>query len=318
MPVPERIASIIFAVISTALVGCVPQHRTSLYTISDQNTPLNQALTAGNRARGAGDLASADAFYEQVISSDPRSLEGWLRLGAVQILEGHFVAATRSYRAAQAVDETNAEAAFALGQLALWEGSPADAIEAIDGGLKSHPSDSQLNYLAWVASARLGRFEAARHYYRTALTHKQRDRFRSYPHSRPQVQVADLGTVGESERFEPPLRTQTNGLIIASIQINHPNRQAAVPGHQAAIQLYRIQLGSERSDNKAQESWEQMREQHPGILQHLSVTIKKADLGPQGVFYRVQAGPIESAKEAGERCAALLEQHAECIVVKSY
>lgn len=171
MLMQARIAKFAFVAMAAAITGCASQTAVSFDTVIPSNNSVESILNAGDRARSAGNLASAETFYEQVTVIDARSIQGWLRLGAVQVLSGQFVAATQSYRAAQALDGSNTEAAFALGQIALSEARFADAAEEVDAGLREHPDDPQLNYAAWIAYTRLGHFQIARQYYRNALTH---------------------------------------------------------------------------------------------------------------------------------------------------
>jgi tetratricopeptide (TPR) repeat protein len=320
--VDARIAKFLFVAMATAIAGCASENTPSIPGTTEQNGSLESVLKAGDRARSAGDLASAEAFYEQVTVIDAGSIEGWLRFGAVQVLSGKFNAAIPSYRAAQKLDASNIEAAYALAQIALRDGRAADAIAEIGTALKSHPDDPQLNYIAWIAYTRLGQFEVAPQYYRTAITHDGHHLLARNTYELFAVQ-GNYEPTRESEpseaQIQPPLRTETNALTIAApigpLTIPRPT---AAPDQQVVDQNYRLQLGSERSDVDAREEWNRLLQQHPQILSDVSLTIEKADLGPRGTFYRVQVGPIRDAKEAQQRCAELSEQKAECFVVRSH
>jgi cell division septation protein DedD len=85
-----------------------------------------------------------------------------------------------------------------------------------------------------------------------------------------------------------------------------------------AGQGYRIQLGSERSEAKAYEIWERLQRRFPDLLRDGTLTVKRADLGAKGTFYRVQVGPVPDAPQAQERCTALIQGGVECLVVKTH
>ena len=253
-----------------------------------------------------------------------RSIDEWLRLGAVQLLSGQFIAATQSYRAAEALDGSNIEAAYALGQIALHEGRFADAVDELQAGLSEHPDDQQLNYAAWVAYMRLGQFEIARQYYRNALTHDSHNVQAGNEHGIIQLPVSvyepTQKPVPREAKVQPIQRAQSKGPVDASpnTPINWPrSAHSGGPDQQAADQIYKIQVGSERSNPLAQKEWERLLKRYPKILGDISLSVEKADLGAKGIFYRVQAGPIEGIKKAQQRCAELSERKAECLLVRA-
>ena len=78
---------------------------------------------------------------------------------------------------------------------------------------------------------------------------------------------------------------------------------------------YMIQVGSDRSEQEAFEDWRRLRERHADILGSLSLTITRADLGRKGIYFRIQAGPIEDGQKAARYCARLTERKVGCIIV---
>lgn len=76
----------------------------------------------------------------------------------------------------------------------------------------------------------------------------------------------------------------------------------------------RIQLGSYGSEKEAAANWEKMKRKHGSLLSGASHRVVRADLGAKGVFYRLQAGPLESPAAAKELCAKLTVQGQACIL----
>lgn len=78
-----------------------------------------------------------------------------------------------------------------------------------------------------------------------------------------------------------------------------------------------IQLGSLKSYELAEAEWKRLLKRHPDILRGLEPLIQKVDLGEeQGIYYRLRAGPFESATKVSEACDNLKTQKVECVVVK--
>ena len=78
--------------------------------------------------------------------------------------------------------------------------------------------------------------------------------------------------------------------------------------------VYRIQIGSVRSESEVAAEWGRLRERFPQTLSTLKVSSQKVDLAG-GPFYRIQAGPLDAVK-AKAACDRLQAQGAGCIVLK--
>lgn len=78
----------------------------------------------------------------------------------------------------------------------------------------------------------------------------------------------------------------------------------------------RIQLGSLRSKALAEREWKRLVSRHGALLQALTLHVKQADLGARGIFYRVQAGPLESVQAANGLCRQLESRKVGCLVVR--
>jgi hypothetical protein len=75
-----------------------------------------------------------------------------------------------------------------------------------------------------------------------------------------------------------------------------------------------VQLGAVKTEADAKAQWPKLQKLHPSLAT-LPLRIQKADT-PKGVFYRIQAGPLE-ASAAREACAAInAKKSGGCLVAK--
>jgi hypothetical protein len=80
---------------------------------------------------------------------------------------------------------------------------------------------------------------------------------------------------------------------------------------------YKVQLAAERSLEGARGEWERLRRKNLDLLGRLTLSITKADLGPEkGVFYRLRAGPVGDKAAARALCAKLARREMGCMVVR--
>ncbi len=78
---------------------------------------------------------------------------------------------------------------------------------------------------------------------------------------------------------------------------------------------FRIQLAAVRSEDGARATWQELQAKLPE-LSVLQLHIERIDLGSNGIFYRVQAGPLADQTAAYNLCADLGSRGQDCLVVK--
>lgn len=83
----------------------------------------------------------------------------------------------------------------------------------------------------------------------------------------------------------------------------------------AAAGGYRIQLAALRSEPDARREWQRIQSANSDLLGNLSMNVERADLGDRGVFYRLQAGPLEDKALADLLCGKLKGRNLACLVV---
>ncbi|MCW5749305.1 MAG: SPOR domain-containing protein [Alphaproteobacteria bacterium] len=104
----------------------------------------------------------------------------------------------------------------------------------------------------------------------------------------------------------PKISDTSDGPSIASI-VDSLNGPAAGGG-------YRIQVASERSEDVAKSTWARLQKANGDVLGNLHMQAARADLGDKGIWYRVQAGPLEE-KQAKETCARLKARNIGCVLL---
>jgi sporulation related protein len=77
---------------------------------------------------------------------------------------------------------------------------------------------------------------------------------------------------------------------------------------------FRIQLAALKSEAEANKAWTRVLAKHNDVLGALTVHIVRADLGSQGIYYRVQAGPFADKASAKAACDKLKASGQQCLV----
>ncbi len=77
---------------------------------------------------------------------------------------------------------------------------------------------------------------------------------------------------------------------------------------------FRIQLAALKSEAEANKTWKRILAKHTDVLGSLTVHIVRADLGTQGIYYRVQAGPFADKASAAAVCDQLKSAGQQCLV----
>ena len=65
-----------------------------------------------------------------------------------------------------------------------------------------------------------------------------------------------------------------------------------------------VQVSSQRSEGEAQAAFRSLQAKFPDQLGGRQPSIRKADLGAKGTYYRAMVGPFANAGEASQLCSA--------------
>ena len=80
-------------------------------------------------------------------------------------------------------------------------------------------------------------------------------------------------------------------------------------------QRSQVRLGSLRTPEEAREEWQRLKRENADLLGNLRANAVSVDLGEKGIYYRIQAGPLDEA--AAERlCAELKRRNHGCILAR--
>jgi hypothetical protein len=100
----------------------------------------------------------------------------------------------------------------------------------------------------------------------------------------------------------------------ARVANNAPQQIAPAP---AAGGGYVVQIASQRSEAEASASFRALQGKYPSVLGSRTPTIKRADLGEKGVYYRAMVGPFGSPDEASQFCGSLKSAGGQCVVQRN-
>jgi hypothetical protein len=80
---------------------------------------------------------------------------------------------------------------------------------------------------------------------------------------------------------------------------------------------YVVQISSQRSEADAQASFRSLQSKFPSQLGDREAIVRRADLGPKGIYFRAMVGPFGSAGDADQFCGGLKAAGGQCIVQKN-
>jgi hypothetical protein len=77
---------------------------------------------------------------------------------------------------------------------------------------------------------------------------------------------------------------------------------------------WRVQVASVKNEDVAKSTWARLQSAHGDVMANLRMQAVRVDLGDKGVWYRVQAGPLDE-KQAQGICGTLKGRKTDCVVV---
>lgn len=77
---------------------------------------------------------------------------------------------------------------------------------------------------------------------------------------------------------------------------------------------WRVQVASVKNEDVAKSTWARLQSAHGDVMANLKMQAVRVDLGEKGVWYRVQAGPLDE-KQAQTVCSTLKGRKADCVPV---
>lgn len=77
-----------------------------------------------------------------------------------------------------------------------------------------------------------------------------------------------------------------------------------------------VRLASVRTPDAARAEWQRLKHDNADLLGRLTAVAVRTDLGDKGIYYRIEAGPLDSAAAAERLCDALKRRNLGCILAR--
>jgi uncharacterized caspase-like protein len=129
-----------------------------------------------------------------------------------------------------------------------------------------------------------------------------------YGNNRRAILSMEKGTTGERAFQEAFAAWPAEVVASAS-----PPPAAAAPKN-SLFGGYLVQITTQRSEADARAAFRNLQSKYPNLLGGQQAVIRRADLGPKGVYYRAAYGPFASAAEAERACSDLKAAGGQCLV----
>jgi hypothetical protein len=125
------------------------------------------------------------------------------------------------------------------------------------------------------------------------------------------------GQADPASAYQAPRVTTSGAAPAGAAPANGPRLASAAPAGSAASGGYVVQISSQRSEADAQASFRSLQSKFPRELGEREAIVRRADLGPKGVYYRAMVGPFGTAGDADQFCGDLKAAGGQCIVQKN-
>jgi cell division septation protein DedD len=135
--------------------------------------------------------------------------------------------------------------------------------------------------------------------------------FESKPPTSIPNRVAVSPKIEEVQELAKPEPTPTNPAKAKMPKLTQPVKSKAAPTTKGKIT---VQLASVRSQGDAEATWQAIRKKHNDLLSGLEHFVVRKDLGPKGIYFRLQTGPLKSSTEARALCKKLIAQGQNCFI----
>jgi cell division septation protein DedD len=132
------------------------------------------------------------------------------------------------------------------------------------------------------------------------------------PQAGANAPLSIVPTPGDTAPAPAPVRTHT---AVAHPAASRP--AVAAEASPSAGGGYSVQVSSQRSEAEAQASFRALQGKFPNQLGSRQASVRRADLGDKGVYYRSLVGPFASMEQAAGMCSSLKAAGGSCIVQKN-
>jgi hypothetical protein len=139
--------------------------------------------------------------------------------------------------------------------------------------------------------------------------------------TKPPTPLQSASTAAPATTTPPAATTPAAPTTVPPVADKPSTPQAAGPSIASLIDNmsgptggWRIQIASVKSEDVAKSTWAKVQTANGDVLTSLRMQPIRVDLGDKGVWYRVQAGPLDE-KQAQSVCGTLKSRKADCVIV---
>ena len=126
----------------------------------------------------------------------------------------------------------------------------------------------------------------------------------------PAAETTATETTGtETTEATPTAESTATESAAEAVQPEPVTQEAALPPGS-----YRVQLAAVRSEDGARATWQELQAKLPELAS-LQLHIERIDLGTNGIYFRVQGGPLPNKDAASTLCSRLGSRGQDCLVV---
>ena len=126
------------------------------------------------------------------------------------------------------------------------------------------------------------------------------------------------GASSEAPPPPPAPAPRTHSAAVAPPAAAPPAASEPTPAPAAASGGgYSVQVSSQRSEADAQSAFKELQAKYPNQLGSREATVRRADLGAKGTYYRALVGPFGTSEEAAAMCSSLKAAGGNCLVQRN-
>jgi hypothetical protein len=125
---------------------------------------------------------------------------------------------------------------------------------------------------------------------------------------------ASPATTAPATTATPPAASPPVADKPATPQAAGPSIASLIDNMSGPVGGWRIQIASVKSEDIAKSTWAKVQTANGDVLANLRMQPIRVDLGDKGVWYRVQAGPLDE-KQAHSVCGTLKGRRSDCVAV---
>lgn len=130
------------------------------------------------------------------------------------------------------------------------------------------------------------------------------------PSSAPSYESVQAAPVTNSVSAQPAVEQQVETRLAAA----NPQVDAIVSG--GGSDAYFVQIGARNDAEAASEAFKTLQQRYASVIGNYSPSLRKADLGAKGVWYRLWVGPVDNKVEAEALCEQLKQAGMQACLVR--